>query len=96
MTELLDKLAFNKNNNSKPVFRKNNGNNKVNRFSVGDNNVEYTKKSRKVSKLGKLKSEKLTQLRKKLSKSENLSKFYTKEAKSSFLTSDTKITFNRL
>ena len=56
------KSASNRNNNSRPVFKRNNGNNKINEFGIGDG-VKYAKKSRKskgqkLSKSGKLKSEK--------------------------------------
>ena len=54
------RLASSKNNNSKPLSRKNNNNNKVNGFNIGGNGVEYTKKSRKLSKSEKLKSEKMS------------------------------------
>ena len=41
-----DKLAFNRNNNSKLAFRKNNSNNEVNKFDINNNNMKYTKKIR--------------------------------------------------
>ena len=68
------KSASNKNNNNKPASRWNNGNVKINRFDVGRNSIENTKKSRKLLKLEKSKSEKifkswyLTKSGKKLSK----------------------------
>ena len=75
MIQLLDKLVFNKNNDSKPVFSKNNSsqlvsewinsNNKFNGF--GNDNIKHIKKSEKLPKLGKSKSEKLA-MSKKLSK----------------------------
>ena len=56
-TEISDKLAFSKNNNSKPASSKinsskqasgrNNGNNKIEFGSGGDKGVEYAKKLRK-------------------------------------------------
>ena len=60
-------------------------NGKVNGFDIGDNNVEYAKKSGKLSKS-----------RKKLSKSGNSTNFEAKKAKPSFLTSSTRKAFNRL
>ena len=67
-TRLLDKPAPNKNNgsrsisnrndNNRPTFEKNNGNGKVHRFNVSKNDMEYAKKSRKLFKLRKSKSEK--------------------------------------
>ena len=48
----------NRNNNSRPASEKNNSNIEVNGFGVCRNGVEYAKKLRKLSKLGKLKSEK--------------------------------------
>ena len=53
-----NKSASNKNNNNRPVFRKKNGNNEFEKFNVGGNNIEYTKKSEKLFKSRKLKSEK--------------------------------------
>ena len=53
------RLAFNRDNNSKLASRKNNGNDKVNRFGIGRNDVEYAKKSKKLSKLRKSKNEKI-------------------------------------
>ena len=50
--------ASSKNDNSKPASRKNNGNGKVDGFSVGRNGVKYAKKSGKLFKLEKSKSEK--------------------------------------
>ena len=70
--------------------------------------MEYTKKLRKLSKLGKLsksrkskskkmsKSQNLAKSRKKLSKGRNLTNFDIIEARSKFLTSDARRTFNCL
>ena len=65
---LFDKPSLNKNNgsrsassyniNSKLIFGKNDNNDKVDKFGVSKNCVEYAKKSRKLSKLRKSKSEK--------------------------------------
>ena len=52
------KLAFNRNNNSKLASGRNNGDGKGDGFSVDRNGVEYTKKSGKLLKSGKSKSEK--------------------------------------
>ena len=52
------KSAFSKNNDNKPVSKKNDGNGKVDRFGIGGNSVEHAKKSGKLSKSGKSKSEK--------------------------------------
>ena len=70
MFELPNKLALGKNNNNKLVFsknndsrsasRKNNNDGKVDRFSVGGNGVEYAKKSEKLFKSRKSKSEKMS------------------------------------
>ena len=67
-TRLFDKLApsknngsklnFRKNDNSRLIFKRNDGNNKVNGFGVNENGVKHAKKLEKLSKLGKLKSEK--------------------------------------
>ena len=60
-------------------------------YGIGGDGVEHAKKSRKLSK-----SQKLTKLRKKLSKSGNLPNFNAKKAGPSFLTSDAREAFNRL
>ena len=52
------RLASNKNNNSKPISRKNDNDGEVDRFGVSGNGVEHAKKSEKLSKSGKSKSEK--------------------------------------
>ena len=52
------RLASNKNNNNRPVSKRNNGNSKVDRFGISKNSIEYTKKSGKLFKLRKSKSEK--------------------------------------
>ena len=112
MTELFNKLAFNKNNgnlsvfskndNNKPAFERNDSNNKVNRFGVNKNGVEHAKKSGKLSKSGKAKSKKifksqnLAKSRKKSLKSRSFTNFDATEARPKFLTFDTRITFNRL
>ena len=54
------KLVSSKNNNNKPIFGKNNGNNEVNKFDVSENSIEHAKKSGELSKLRKLKSEKMS------------------------------------
>ena len=107
-----DKLALNKNNNSrlasirnnnsKPASRRNNGDGKVNRFGVNRNDVKHTKKLEKLFESGKSKSEKmskswkLAKLGKKLSKNKNLTNSNTMEDRLKFLTSNARITFNRL
>ena len=68
MTGSFDKLASSKNNDSKSASKKNNSDNKVNEFDISRNDVEYAKKSGKLSKSRKSKS-------KIMSKSWNLSKF---------------------
>ena len=111
-TRSLDKPAFNRNDsnkstssrndNSKPVSRKNNGNNEVDGFSVGGNSVKYAKKSEKLFKSRKSKSEKMSKSRnlakseKKLSKSGNSTNFDATEDKPKFLTPNTRTAFNRL
>ena len=96
------KSAFSRINNSRPISRKNNGNSEVDRFSVGGNGVKHAKKSGKLFKSGKSKSEKmskfwnLAKLKKKLSKNGNLNNFDAIGAGPKFLTPDAKITFNRL
>ena len=54
-----NKSASSRNNNSRPAFEKNDGNNKVNGYGINRNGMEHAKKSRKLSKLGKSKSEKM-------------------------------------
>ena len=110
MTELLDKLAHNKNNgnklasskndNNKLVFGKNDSNSEVNEFGISRNDVEHTKKLGNLSKSGKSKSKKmfksrnLAKSRKKLSKSRNSTYFYATEVGPKFLTPNAKTTFN--
>ena len=112
MTRLFDKLAssrnngskltLSRNNNSRPISKKNNGNGKVNRFNVGENSVEHAKMSGKLSKSRKSKNKKiskswnLAKSGKKLSKSENSTKFNITKAKSKFLTLDARTAFNYL
>ena len=78
------------------------GDGEVNGFSVGGNGVEHAKKSGKLSKSGKSKSEKtskswnLAKLEKKLSKSGNWTNYNATEDGPKFLTPDIKTTFNRL
>ena len=75
---------------------------KVNRFGVGGNGVEYAKKSGKLSKSGKSKSEKtfksrnLAKSEKKLSKSGNSTNFNATGVGPKFLISDARIAFNCL
>ena len=96
------KSAFSRNDNSKPASRRNNGDGEVNRFSISRNSVEHAKKSRRLSKSGKSKSEKISKSQnlakseKKLSISGNSTNFDTTKTGSNFLTSDTKTTFNCL
>ena len=108
----LDKLApsrnnssrsvFSKKNNSKLASRKNNGNNEVDGFDIGENSIEYAKKSEKLSKSRKSKSEKisksqnLAKLGKKLSKSRNSTNFDGMEDRPKFLIFNTRIAFNHL
>ena len=97
-------IASGKNDDSKSVFERNNDNGEV-RF--GGDSVEYTKKSEKLKnqelfKLKKSKSRKIPQfwnlakLKKKLSKSRNLSNFGTTKVKPKFLIPNIKIAFNCL
>ena len=78
------------------------GDGEVDRFGVDKNGVEYAKKSEKLSKSGKSKSEKMSKSRnsaksgKKLSKSGNSTNFDAIEDEPKFLTSDTRTTFNHL
>ena len=94
--------ASSKNNDSKPASGKNDGNGKVNGFDVSRNGVEHAKKSGKLSKSGKSKSEKtsksqnLAKSGKKLSKSGNLTNFDATEIGPKFLTPDARTVFNRL
>ena len=53
-----NKSTSNRNDNNKQAFKRNDGNSEVNKFDVGGNDVEYAKKSRKLSKSGKSKSKK--------------------------------------
>ena len=52
--------ASSKNDDSRQNFEKNDNNGKVNRFGVRRNGVKYTKKSEKLFKSGKSKSEKMS------------------------------------
>ena len=52
------KSASNKNNDGRPTSRKNDSNSEVNGFGVSRNSIEHAKKSRKLFKSGKSKSEK--------------------------------------
>ena len=96
------KSASNRNNNSRPASKKNNGDGKVDGFGIGGNSVKHTKKSRKLSKSGKSKSEKMSKSQnlaesgKKLSKSGNLTKFDATEDGPKFLTLDARTAFNCL
>ena len=96
-TRLPNKWAFSKNDGNNPAFAKNNDNNKI---WFSDNNIKYTKKSEKLKYQKLAKSQKLSKLEKskseKLLKSRNLPNFNTIKARSSFLTPDTKTTFNYL
>ena len=87
------RLASSRNDNSKLTFEKNNSNSEVNRFD--DDGIDYANKWRKLSKSEKLKGEKLAKS-KKASKNKNSPNFGTKKTGSSFLTSNTRITFNYL
>ena len=96
--ELFDKLAFGKNNNSRPAFEKNNSNGKFDK--LGSNSVEHDKKLKrlkglKLCKSQKLKSEKLAKS-KKPSKRKNSLNFGIKKARSNFLISGAKTAFNHL
>ena len=100
--------AFSKNNNSKLTSRKNNSNDKVNRFGIGENVMEHNKKlgklcrSKKLSKLGKSKSEKMFKSQnlirsgKKLSKSGNSTNSHVMETKPKFLYCNARIALNYL
>ena len=111
-TESLNKLAFIKNNNSKSAFnrndnnrspsRKNNNNGEVNRYSISKSDIEHAKKSGKLSKSRKSKSEKmskswnLAKSGKKLLKNGNLTNFNIMGVELKFLISDARTTFNHL
>ena len=75
---------------------------KVDGFSIGGNNVEYAKKSGKLSKSGKSKSKKMSKSQnsaksgKKLSKNGNLTNFNATKNGPKFLTPDARTAFNRL
>ena len=96
------KPALSKNNNNKLAFKKNNSNSKVNKSSISNNSIKYAKKSKKLSKSRKSKSEKtfksqnLAKSRKKLLKNGNLSNFSIIKVGLRFLTFNAKITFNLL
>ena len=87
-----NKLAFSKNDNSRPASEKNNGNDKIDRF--GGDGMEYSKKSGKSKSQKLAKSQKLSKSRK--SKSRNLSNFNVTKTGISFLSPDAKTAFNRL
>ena len=53
-----NKSVSSRNNDNKLVFERNNGNSELDKFSVGKNDIEYAKKSGKLSKSRKLKSKK--------------------------------------
>ena len=78
------------------------GDGKVNRFSVGGNGMEHTKKSGKLFKSGKSKSEKMFKSQnsaksgKKLSKSRNLTNFDVTKDGPKFLTPNARTAFNYL
>ena len=107
--ELLDKptpkknddsrLAFCRKDDSRLASGKNNDDNEINKFDIGINSVEHAKKSRKLSKSGKSKSEKMSKFwnlaksRKKLSKSRNSTNFDTIKTGPKFLIPDVKTTF---
>ena len=77
------------------------GDDEINRFCVSDS-VKYTKKSGKLFKSRKSKSEKMSKSQnlaksgKKLSKSENLTNFNATKTKPKFLIFNTRIAFNYL
>ena len=78
------------------------GDSEVDRFGVDRNGVKYAKKSGKLSKSGKSKSEKMSKsqnsakLGKKLSKNKNSTNFNATEDRPKFLTLNAKTAFNRL
>ena len=78
------------------------GDGEIDRFGVDGNDIEYAKRSKKLSKSGKSKREKmskfwnLAKLGKKLSKSWNLTNFDATKDGPKFLTPDTRAAFNRL
>ena len=96
------KSAFGRNNNSKPASEKNDSNGKVDEFGVDKNSVEHAKKSGKLSKLRKSKSEKMSKSRnlaksgKKLSKIGNLTNSDAIEDRPKYLISDTRTALNCL
>ena len=88
------KLTLDKNNDRKPSFGPNNDNIKIDEF--GGDCIKLTKKSGK-SKVQKLfKSQKLSKLEKKLSKSRNSPNFSATKVESTFLNSSTRAVFNHL
>ena len=91
-----------RNNNNRPAFGRNNGDKKVYGYGVSENDVEYAKKSGKLSKSGKSKNKKtsksqnLAKSGKKLLKSENSTNFDIMEDRPKFLNLNARIVFNRL
>ena len=91
-----------RNDNSKLASGRNDSNGEDDRFGVGGNGVEHAKKSRKLFKLRKLKSEKtsksrnLAKSKKKLLKSGNSTNFDATEDGPKFLTLDARTAFNHL
>ena len=57
-TKSLDKPASSRNNGSRPASKWNDSNGEVDGFGVGENDMEHAKKSEKLFKSGKSKSEK--------------------------------------
>ena len=53
------RLASSRNDNNRPTFGKNDDNSKIDRFGISENGVEHAKKSGKLSKSAKSKSEKM-------------------------------------
>ena len=96
ITRSSKKPASRKINGNKSASERNDSNGKTDRFS--SDNIEYAKKLRKlkVLKLFKSKTSKSEKLAKskKLSKIGNFPNFSAKKSGPSFLTSDTKETFN--
>ena len=96
------KSISNKNNNSRPIFSRNDGNGEVDGFVISENGVEHAKKLGKLFKSRKSKSEKmsksrnLAKLRKKLSKSGNLTNFNVTKDRPKFLTPNARISLNHL
>ena len=97
-----NKVASSRNNNNRLASKRNNSDDGIDKFDISRKGMEHAKKSGKLFKSRKLKSEKtskswnLAKSGKKSSKSGNLTNFDAPEAGPKFLTSNAKKTFNCL